>query len=76
VVSFGWEPYKKKRTAYMARLERVSDGIVEIRSFDPSPSLRLFGGFAEQDVFVGLTWEWRRNLGGPGSKGSSPVLAG
>jgi hypothetical protein len=68
VVSFRWEPYGRERTAYMARLDRVSDGIVEIRSFDPSPSLRLLGGFSEQDVFVGLTWEWRVNLGGPGSR--------
>jgi hypothetical protein len=49
------EPFVAK-TAYMGRLSPVADGIWDIRSRDPSPALRVVGGFAEKDVFVALRW--------------------
>ena len=42
--------------AYMRLLKPPSDGIFDIRSRDPNPALRVFGGFARRDVFVALTW--------------------
>lgn len=66
VISVPDWPYKA-RMAYMSRLYRPSDEVWEIRSRDPQPSLRLFGRFAEPDVFIALTWSPRKRLGGPQS---------
>ncbi len=46
-------------TAYMGRLDRPEDEVWDIRSRDPNPGLRVFGRFAEPNVFVGLTWRPR-----------------
>lgn len=43
-------------TAYMGRLDPPADGIFDIRSVDPSPALRVLGGFILRDTFVALTW--------------------
>jgi hypothetical protein len=51
-------PYEAQ-PAYMGRLERPEDEVWDIRSVDPSPGLRVFGRFAEVDVFVALTWQPR-----------------
>ena len=48
-------PYKAA-TAYMGRLDRPEDEVWDIRSVDPTPGLRVFGRFAEVDVFVALHW--------------------
>jgi hypothetical protein len=57
----------KAQTAYMARLFPGHDEVWEIRSRDPKPSLRIFGRFTEEDVFVALTWSDRKSLGPKGS---------
>jgi hypothetical protein len=49
------EQCSKNKTAYMARLFPGCDEVWEIRSRDPSPSLRVFGRFSELDVFIALT---------------------
>jgi hypothetical protein len=51
-------PYQA-RTAYMGRLDRPEDEVWDIRSVDPSPGLRVFGRFAERDVFIALSWRPR-----------------
>ncbi len=61
-------PYSKPRTTYMARLHPPADDVIEIRSRDPKPGMRVFGRFADKDVFVALNWEYRENLGGPQDK--------
>lgn len=61
-------PYSKPRTTFMARLDPPADDVIEIRSRDPRPGMRIFGLFADKDVFVALTWEYRENLGGPRDK--------
>ncbi len=61
-------PRARKSTADMAVLEPWDDEIWEIRSIDPKPSLRIFGSFVKQDVFLGMTWAPRKSLdhfGGP-----------
>lgn len=52
------KPYKGA-SAYMARLDRPEDEVWDIRSIDPNPALRLFGRFAETDLFVALIWSPR-----------------
>jgi hypothetical protein len=44
---------------YMKPLRKRSDEIWEIRSREPSPSIRVFGRFASVDVFIATTWEER-----------------
>ncbi len=51
-------PYKAT-AAYMSRLDKPEDEVWDIRSIDPSPGIRVFGRFAEKDVFVGLIWSPR-----------------
>jgi hypothetical protein len=52
-VSVCLTPYRAK-AAYMARLDEPADEVWDIRSRDPSPALRIFGRFAETDLFVAL----------------------
>lgn len=61
-------PYSKPKTTYMARLDPPEDDVIEIRSRDPKPGIRVFGRFADKDVYVALNWEYRENLGGPQDK--------
>lgn len=42
--------------AYMGRLAPPEDGYWDIRSRDPSPAIRVVGGFAETNVFIALRW--------------------
>jgi hypothetical protein len=58
-------PYSKPRTTFMARLDPPEDDVIEIRSRDPKPGIRVFGRFADKDTYVALNWEYRENLGGP-----------
>lgn len=47
----------KESSAYMKHLDPPGDGIWEIRSRDPKPSLRVFGRFAATDVLWRPTWQ-------------------
>ena len=38
----------------MARLERASEEVWEIRIYDTRPQIRFFGRFADRNVFVAL----------------------
>ena len=55
--------FKKYGGSLLKRLVPNRDEIWEIRSCDPLPQLRVFGRFAELDVFVALTWAARSDLG-------------
>ena len=68
LISVAEDPYDKDKTAYIARLDPISDEAWQIRSIDPKPAIRVFGHFAETNVFVALTWRYRKELGGFGSK--------
>lgn len=57
-------PRAKNSTADMAQLEPWYDEVWEIRAIDPRPSIRIFGSFIQRDVFVGLTWAFRKDLDG------------
>jgi hypothetical protein len=62
------DPYKKDKTAYLARLSPRADEVWEIRSRDPTPAIRVFGRFAICDTFIAFNWGYRKDLGGLGSK--------
>jgi hypothetical protein len=49
--------------AFMARMEGYRE-VWETRHRKPTPSIRLFGRFAAFDLFVALTWGYRKMLGG------------
>ena len=53
---------RKARNANMGLLKPIEDGIWDIRSSAPPPSLRLFGGFVRKDIFVGLVLKERKTL--------------
>jgi hypothetical protein len=60
-------PYKKPKSTYLARLDPGRDEVWEIRSRFPKRGIRVFGRFADIDTLILLNWEYRDNLGGPGS---------
>lgn len=53
----------KAQAAYLGLLAPVDKGIWDIRSRDPKPGLRVFGGFAEPDTFIALVWRQRDKMG-------------
>jgi hypothetical protein len=67
ILAVAQKPYGSK-TSYLKRLEPPRDEVWEIRSRDPNPSLRIFGRFAEKDLFIALTWAKRIDLGGPAER--------
>ena len=56
------------RSGYMRPLDKRREEVWEIRSPRPRPSLRVFGRFAERDVFVATNWAERKLLKGRGSR--------
>jgi hypothetical protein len=65
-VSVAEKPRRSKK-AFLKRLEGERGEIWEIRQVAPKPGIRILGGFAEQDVFVGLVWRYRPPLDDYGS---------
>jgi hypothetical protein len=61
-VSIADDPYNKKPWAFFAPVDPVRLGIWDIRSNGSDPQIRCFGGWAEKDVFVALTWAWRDDI--------------
>lgn len=57
-----------EKHAYMKLLDDADEEVWEIRSRDPKPSLRVFGRFADTDVFVATHFHDRVSLGEPGSR--------
>jgi hypothetical protein len=49
---------------YLFLLYPARDGVWEIRSVRPNPSIRVLGLFARKDVFVATNYALRENLGG------------
>jgi hypothetical protein len=59
------KPYEVKDAAYIRLLHPWADEVWEIRSVTTAPSIRVFGRFADQDLFVALTWSTRAELARP-----------
>jgi hypothetical protein len=47
---------REHKPAYMGLLEPPDKGTWDIRSRDPRPGIRVFGAFADRDIFVALHW--------------------
>ncbi len=56
------DPYKKPKATRVARTDPPRDDIFDIRCVDPKPGIRVLGGFADKDLFVALTVNFRENL--------------
>jgi len=48
---------------YLWLLSPPRDGVWEIRSRRVEPQIRVFGQFAERNIFIGLTYNYRSELG-------------
>ncbi len=66
MIAVGMQPYDKDSSAFLARVDPVEYGAWCLRCYAPKPSIRVMGGFAEQDVFVALMSQPREMLDGPG----------
>lgn len=61
-IVFGMDPYVKSPATLVSRNNPWQLGIVEFRVASYSPDLRLFGGFAQKDVLILLTWARKTGL--------------
>lgn len=52
----------KNVNARLALLKPASDGVWEFRVRAPKPGIRIFGGFADRDVFVACSWSKKEEL--------------
>lgn len=59
--------YGAEKTCMMKHLDPRREEVWEIRSRDPKPSFRVFGRFAEPDVFIATNMARRDQLGALGS---------
>ncbi len=62
--SMALDPFKKPGTTMIARVHPVELEVFDFRCLDPKPGIRALGCFAEIDVFVALTWDYRENFAG------------
>lgn len=62
LISIAEDPYDKEVNTYLARVDPLEDEVWDIRCIDPVPGLRVFGRFAETDVFIALSFNYRENL--------------
>jgi hypothetical protein len=53
---------------YLFLLYPANEGVWEIRSTRPNPSIRVLGRFVEKDIFVATNFALRDELGGWGSR--------
>jgi len=62
-------PYERKPKAFFRLLHPAYDQVWEIRDLHKNPklSLRVFGRFADVDLFIALGWQSRDKLGKPTS---------
>ena len=61
-VSISDDPYNKKPWAFFAPVGPIELGMWDIRSTGDKPQIRCFGGCAEKDTFIALTWMWRDDI--------------
>jgi hypothetical protein len=56
------QPFKKRKDAAIAILHPPEERVFDFRVRKPHPGIRVFGCFAEKDVFVATNWERRDRL--------------
>jgi len=62
LVSFTTQRYIPPEMIWL--LKPKKHGVWEIRSHLDEPQIRVFGQFAQMDVFIGMTFDYRSDLGG------------
>lgn len=68
VITVACDPYRKPKSTMLARIAPTGDEVWDFRCRAAKPAVRVLGLFAKQDLFIALTYEYRKNLGGHGSK--------
>lgn len=61
VVSLALQPFRKRADAAVAILHPPQERVFDFRVREPYPGVRVFGCFADRDLFVATNWE-RRDL--------------
>jgi len=61
-LSVAEDPDVKPSHAMIARVKPPEDDFWDLRVTAPVPGIRAFGGFADHDTFVVLTWEYREHI--------------
>ncbi len=63
-ISIAEYPFQKPSDAMLSRVDPIESELWSIRVTEPdeTPGVRSFGGFAEKDKFVALTWEYREMI--------------
>lgn len=66
-LSVAEDPFVKPGFALMARVAPVEYELFDLRVTTPAEDepefIRAFGGFADKNAFVALTWDYRENIG-------------
>lgn len=55
-------PPSKSVHTVIALLEPASEEVWEFRIGDPKPGVRIFGRFADKDIFIGTSWSYRESF--------------
>lgn len=61
-MTVGCDPYQKPKNTMLARIAPVEDEVWDFRCRGAKPAVRVLGLFAEKDLFVALTYEYRKIL--------------
>jgi hypothetical protein len=65
-VTVALDPKTDEDECLLKRLDRIEDEVWAFRCIEPAPGVRIFGSFAETNIFIALHWGLRRDLGGWG----------
>lgn len=67
LVTVALDPGTDDEDCTFKRLYPAYDEVWEFRSRAPSPGIRIFGSFAETNIFIATNWAIRKDLGAFGS---------
>jgi len=62
-VTVALDPRSEADNCFLKRLDPIEDEVWEIRCREPAPGIRVFGRFAETNIFVALHWRLRKEMG-------------
>jgi hypothetical protein len=62
MIGVALDPFDKDARAFLARVAPIDARVWDLRAIDPTPGIRCLGFFAERDVFIALSWQYRENL--------------
>jgi len=62
-VGVALDPQSDAENCFFKRIHPIEDEVWEIRCRVPPPGVRVFGRFAETDIFVAMHWRLRKDMG-------------